>query len=263
MVSLFELGETALAQNFRLVHLEKVSSTNDEALKHGLAGEAGRLWVVADEQVGGRGRLGRVWSSPTGNLYASVLLIDPALPLHLPELGFVAGVAAAEAVGALVGDNPRLGIKWPNDLLFDGAKLAGILLETTVRPDGKRICVIGIGVNCDSNPLDTPYPATALAKIPSIGGEGSEPRAVTMFRHLSSCFAAWLEVWAEGKNFAQIRAKWLKYAAHLGQSITIARQNERIEGIFKTIDSQGRLILAGPQGEKVIEAGDVFLNAPP
>jgi len=228
-----------------------------------LAGEAGRLWVVADEQAGGRGRLGRVWSSPPGNLYASVLLIDPAPPLHLPQLGFVAGIALAKAARALVGDNPQLGIKWPNDLLFAGAKLAGILLETTVRPDGKRICVIGIGVNCDSHPIDTPYPATALAKLPVIEVEGSQLRAERMFWHLSSCFAAWLEVWAEGENFAQIREEWLKYAAHLGQSITIARQNDRIDGIFKTIDSQGRLILAGPQGEKVIEAGDVFLNAPP
>ncbi|ACB95995.1 biotin--[acetyl-CoA-carboxylase] ligase [Beijerinckia indica] len=257
------MDEQAVARAFRLAHFEKLGSTNDEALARARAGDPGRLWIVADEQSGGRGRLGRTWSSPAGNLYASLLLLDPAPPLHLSELGFVAGVALAESVRALVDADPRLGIKWPNDLLFAEAKLGGILLESTPLPGGGRACVIGIGVNCRSHPDNTPYPATALVKIGDAALAEKPIGPEHVFRALSASLARWLEVWAGGKEFGQIRVEWLKYAAHIGRTIQIVRPNGRIEGIFKSIDAQGRLILTGPQGEKVIEAGDVFLNAPP
>src|SRR5947209_14909108 len=112
------------------------------------AGDPGRLWLVAREQKQGRGRRGRSWSSPPGNLYASVLLSDAAPSQHLPELGFVASLALLNTMRAILGEDPRLGLKWPNDILFDGAKLSGILLESSLLPSGATACVAGFGVNC-------------------------------------------------------------------------------------------------------------------
>lgn len=238
-------------------HVQLVS-TNDEAMACGRRGDPGRLWIIADAQSGGRGRKGRVWSSPPGNLYASLLLIDPAPPRRAPELGFVASVALAHALRDVLAGDARLAIKWPNDILFDGAKLAGILLESAAAPDGRLACVAGMGVNCARHPDDTLYPATNLA---AIAGRPVAPQAV--FEGLSAAMAHWLDVWAEGAGFAAIRAEWLSLAAGLGARISVARPSETLEGVFETIDATGRLILERASGQVAVEAGDVFLSARP
>src|SRR5690606_32841616 len=126
------------------------------------AGDPGRLWVVAREQRAGRGRHGRQWSSPPGNLYASVLLVDPCEARVAPQLGFVAGLALHEAVESVIGiPAPRLALKWPNDLLLDGAKVSGMLLEGH-RIGSSLAIVIGIGINVGAQPEKAPYPVTAL-----------------------------------------------------------------------------------------------------
>ena len=116
------------------------------------SGDPGRLWIVASTQTKGRGRHGRVWSSPPGNLHASLLLIDPAPRHKVAELGFAVGVAALLGLREILTKDQSLAIKWPNDLLYGGAKLAGILLESAVLPDGRLACVAGIGVNCGWHP---------------------------------------------------------------------------------------------------------------
>lgn len=221
-------------------------------------GDPGRLWIVADAQSGGRGRNGRVWSSPPGNLYASLLLIDPAPPRRAAELGFVASVALAAALREILSDDCRLAIKWPNDILYDGAKLGGLLLESASLPDGRLACVAGIGVNCRSHPADTLYEATDLA---AITGRPIAPEFV--FEPLAAALANWLDIWAEGAGFETIRAKWLSLAAGLGGRISVARRSDTIEGLFRTIDASGRLILEQSTGQVVVEAGDVFLLAQP
>ena len=245
------------AKAFRVERLGAVASTNDEAMARARAGDPGGLWIVADEQTGGRGRQGRVWASPPGNLYASLLLIDPAPPGRAPELGFVAGVALCEALRQVLGGDDRLAVKWPNDMLFDGAKLSGMLLEGALLPEGRFACVIGIGVNCASHPATTPYRATHLAEI---GTTLSDPREV--FDRLSAALARWLAVWDAGAGFADVRAKWLKFAAGLGCDIAVATPTQRLEGRFETIDAQGRLVLQTSSGRTTVEAGDVFLAAP-
>ena len=214
--------------------------------------------MIADTQTEGRGRNGRAWSSPRGNLHASLLLIDPAPPRKAAELGFVAGVAAAHAVRDILRGDLRVTIKWPNDVLHDGAKLCGILLESATFPDGRFACVAGVGVNCRFHPEDTPYKTTSLS---AAAGQPVAPARV--FARLSATMTHWLDVWAAGAGFLSIRAEWLSLAAGLGAWISVARPSQTIEGTFQTIDATGRLILAQASGPVAIEAGDVFFAPRP
>jgi BirA family biotin operon repressor/biotin-[acetyl-CoA-carboxylase] ligase len=252
-VALFCLARSAQDQAFRLVHKSELASTNGDALARAKEGDLGHLWVVADTQTAGRGRSGKFWSSPSGNLYASLLLLDPSPPHKAAELGFVAGVAAAHALREILRGDTRIKIKWPNDILHDGAKLCGILLEGTTLPNGRFACVVGIGANCQTHPKNTPYPATDLMAI----GLPATPEAV--FEQLSVSMAHWLDVWASGAGFASIRAEWLCLAAGLGTRIGIALPSHAVEGTFQTIDGTGRLIVVQDAGTvETIDAGDVF-----
>ena len=252
------LADQALKHSFRLVCYEQLGSTNDEAARLAKAGDPGRLWVVADEQTDGRGRHGRHWSSPPGNLYASLLLVEPG-PIHrTPELGFVAGVALARALRELFGGDTRLRIKWPNDILYEGAKLAGVLLESIRLADGRFACIIGCGVNCCSHPEGLALPATDLAAIGMPLGGPAEVLA-----RISAEFVPWLDSWLNSLDFEPIRAEWLSLAAGIGTNIRISNPARIAEGLFRTIDSQGRLILATQTGDIAIEAGEVFLSAQP
>ena len=144
-----QLDPRASAAGVRLIAHEVLISTNVEALALARKGERGPLWVTAQRQTGGRGRRGRTWVSEPGNLHASLLLTDPAPAEHWPELAFVAALAVHDAVAEVAPAlRPQLAIKWPNDLLLDGKKFAGILIEGEGgRGDGGAVAV-GIGVNC-------------------------------------------------------------------------------------------------------------------
>jgi len=254
----FRLSEKALAQGYRLSVHAQLGSTNDEALACARAGDAGNLWVVAKVQTLGRGRQGRLWSSPPGNLYASLLLLDPAASPRAPELGFVVGVAVAHALRPLVANDPRLRIKWPNDIVFDGAKLAGILLESVRLNDGRLACVSGIGVNCASSPRDLPYRTAALSDIVSMPVTPAD-----VLSGLSAELTLWLEVWSSGAGFAKIRSEWLSLAGGIGTPVRVATPTRTLEGVFRTIDETGRLLLESQEGMVAIEAGDVFFAERP
>ena len=158
-----QLDPRASAAGVRLIAHEVLVSTNAEALALAGRGERGPLWVTAGRQTGGRGRRGRTWVSERGNLFASLLLTDTAPPEHWPELAFVAALAIHDAVAEVAPAlRPQLFIKWPNDLLLDGKKFSGILIEGEGGSSGGAV-VVGIGVNCVSHPADTDYPATDLA----------------------------------------------------------------------------------------------------
>ena len=165
------LHPSASATGASLISHDTLGSTNAEALALARAGERGPLWVTAARQTAGRGRRGNVWTSEPGNLYASLLLSDAAPAAHLPELCFVVALAVRDAVCAVAPPlASKLKLKWPNDLLLDGAKLAGILIEAE-SVGGASATVAGIGVNCAHYPRDTGYPATAS------GGSWSLDRA--------------------------------------------------------------------------------------
>jgi BirA family biotin operon repressor/biotin-[acetyl-CoA-carboxylase] ligase len=249
-----KLAEAAAAKEFRLLSFDSLGSTNDEAMQRARAGDPGRLWIVARQQSGGRGRQGRPWVSPPGNLHASLLLVDPAPPAVAPQLGFVAGVALAQAIRGLLGGDRRLALKWPNDLLHDGAKLSGLLLEAAVLPDGRFACIIGCGVNCRSHPDGLAYPATDLASI------GSPCGPADVFVELSRGLAHWLDRWQAGQGFPTIRDAWLREALPPGSPLRVVSNGHSIEGHFRTLDPAGRLVLDTGSGATAIEAGDVFLQ---
>jgi len=244
--------ERALEGGWRLEHFATIGSTNDEARQRALAGDPGRLWIVADEQTKGRGRLGRIWTSPPGNLHASALLIDPAPIAQASEIGFVAGLALHRAVADLGARNFFL--KWPNDLIWRGAKVAGLLAEGATLPGGGFACVMGIGVNCSVAPEGAPYPTAALSSV-----LGRPVAPVELFERLARRFAEALAVWRAGEGFAEIRAAWLEVAAGVGAPIRISGGDGGREGIFEALDSRGRLLLRRAGRLEIVEAGDVKL----
>ena len=241
--------------SFRHLAFDTLGSTNDESMTRLRAGDPGGLVVTARSQTGGRGRQGRVWTSPPGNLYASLALLDPAPMAAAPQLGFVAGVALATALRARLGGDARLQIKWPNDMVFEGAKLAGILLESAQLPGGHLACVIGFGVNCRSHPDGLPYPATDLR---AACDTAADPEAV--LANLLPEITRQLAIWNGGAGFAAIRAAWLERAAGLGARISVALPRGATQaGIFRGLDDAGRLLLDTDHGRVSVDAGDVFL----
>jgi BirA family biotin operon repressor/biotin-[acetyl-CoA-carboxylase] ligase len=247
------LDPRASAAGVRLVAHEVLGSTNSEALSLARQGERGPLWVAAARQTAGRGRRGRAWISEPGNLYASLLLTDPAPAERWPQLSFVAALAVYDAVIAVASAfAPRLAIKWPNDLLLDGAKFAGVLIEGS-DAGGTGVVAVGIGVNCASHPAETDYPATDLA--------GVSP--AVLFRALSATMAARLAQWDEGRGFAATRADWLARAAGRGAEVRVRLPDRELAGRFEALDETGALKLRMADGHvTTIAAGDVFLREP-
>jgi BirA family biotin operon repressor/biotin-[acetyl-CoA-carboxylase] ligase len=248
----FQIDPKPLFAGWRVARFNRVGSTNDEARRFVLAGDAGRLWVVAEEQTHGRGRKGRFWSSPPGNLYASALVVDPCPPAQASQIGFVAGVALAQAVEDLGGIG--FGLKWPNDLMWRGAKVAGLLAEGVTTPERRLACVVGIGVNCANAPVGLDYPAVALS-----AALAQAVSTDTLFLRLATRFHEALGLWARGAGFAAIRALWLANAAGLGGPIRVADPRGAREGAFEGLDEGGRLLLRTPTGVETIEAADLYL----
>jgi BirA family biotin operon repressor/biotin-[acetyl-CoA-carboxylase] ligase len=220
----------------------ETGSTNDEVAALAEGGAPEGLWVRAERQTGGRGRQGRDWQSPPGNLYASTLVRlqpgDP--PAH--TLALVAAVALHELVSPSC---PWARIKWPNDLLVDGAKLAGILLERS----GDAV-VIGIGVNLAHHPEDIGRPATSIAALTR-----TPPNPAIFVETLAESFGRWLARW-RSEGLGLIRSRWLAAAHPVGTALSTIEG----EGLFEGLTEDGALRLRLADGTvRVIHAGDVFL----
>jgi BirA family transcriptional regulator, biotin operon repressor / biotin---[acetyl-CoA-carboxylase] ligase len=235
----------------RHISYDTLGSTNAEALARARAGERGPLWVTACTQSAGRGRRGSTWVSDAGNLYATLLLTEPSPPAAAAQLSFVAALALHDAVAECAPQlGPLLRLKWPNDLLLGGAKLAGILIEGEGEPVFS--VVIGIGVNCAMHPAGTPYPATDLAAA------GALVTPDEVFAALSAAMARRLTQWGSGEGFAAIRTDWLKRAAGLGEAIRVRLPEREFSGRFEGLDHAGRLLVADAGGVTVVTAGEVF-----
>src|SRR5215468_3520615 len=245
-----KLEPRATAAGVRLVAHEVLGSTNAEALSLTRQGERGPLWVTADRQSAGRGRRGRAWISPPGNLYASLLLTGPAAAEHWPQLSFVAALAIHDAVVEVADLKPQLAIKWPNDLLLAGAKFAGILIEG--EGDVNAVAV-GIGVNCASHPADTDFPATDLTAA------GAAVSPATLFSALSIKMLGRIAQWNGGEGFSTIRADWLARASGIGEDVRVRLAERELVGRFEALDEAGALVLRSADGNSTtITAGDVF-----
>jgi BirA family biotin operon repressor/biotin-[acetyl-CoA-carboxylase] ligase len=158
--------------------------------------------------------------------------------------------------GSAAEGRSRFALKWPNDVLADGGKLAGILLESTLLPDGRQAVVIGIGVNVVSHPDDLPYPAVSLAEL------GAKCDAETLFLALSDAWLGNFALWNGGRGLASIRDRWLRHAAGLGAEIAVQVEGRAVRGRFETIDDACRLVIQGDDGTRTtIAAGDVHFGA--
>jgi BirA family transcriptional regulator, biotin operon repressor / biotin---[acetyl-CoA-carboxylase] ligase len=247
------LDPRASAAGVRVISHELLPSTNAEALVLARNGERGPLWITAARQNAGRGRRGRSWVSTEGNLFATLLLTDPASPRHWPELAFVAALAVDDAVAEVAPSlESRLAIKWPNDLLLDDAKFGGVLIEA--ESIEAPAVAVGVGVNCASHPAETDFPATDLAAADAT----VSPAA--LFAMLSAKMLGRLAQWNRGEHFAAIRADWLVRAAGLGRTIRLRQTADgELVGLFEGIDEAGRLVLLLPGGcRRRLAAGDVM-----
>lgn len=231
-----------LPPSHRLIHFDDIDSTNAEAHRLAARGERGPLWIWADKQSQGRGRLGRTWVSEPGNLYVTHLFSTNADPAIAAQIAFVASLAVHDMALAL-GGSGDLSLKWPNDVLKSGAKFCGILPELL----GHGLIALGMGINLKHCPAGMPYPVTTLGPI--------EPK--TALERLSLAFAPRLEDWDDGKGFERIRRAWLFSAAGLGQPAVAGG----LTGIFTGLAEDGAMLLTTEDGKtRHIHAGEVQLT---
>ena len=235
--------------------METVDSTNAEARRRAKAGEPGPLWIWSTRQSQGRGRGGREWISRPGNLFASLLIGVNAPQRVAGQIALLAGIVAYDTIAKLIAYEGRseLLLKWPNDILLAGEKLAGVLLEnvgSTV--ENRSVVVIGTGINLASHPEDLPQPAISLGAydIMVTPAEALEVLAATTHE--------WLARWGEGSCFPTIRRAWLDRAGPAGRPLRVKVEGEETEGVYGGLDADGALRLMTPEGEYRIAAGDVF-----
>jgi BirA family transcriptional regulator, biotin operon repressor / biotin---[acetyl-CoA-carboxylase] ligase len=242
-----------LPDGYRLVSRDTVGSTNDEATRLARSGAEQGTLVWALEQTAGRGRRGREWVSPRGNLYASLVLRPVCQLEHAAQLGFVAALAVGDALAALVPGLREPALKWPNDVLVGGRKIAGVLLESEIGENARlAFLIVGVGINLVSAPTDAEFPAT------SILGEGHRPpEPVAMLDSFVPHFDSWARCWRV-EGFAPVRSAWRARARGLGEPIRVRLETMTLHGRFADIDHQGALLLDTPDGRRRISAGDVF-----
>ena len=248
------LSPADLPEGCKLVELDEVDGTNAEAMRRVLAGERGPLWVTAQRQTAGRGRSGRAWSSPPGNLFASFVTALDCPPAAAGQLSLVAGIAVIDAIRR-AGDIPGLRLKWPNDILVGTAKTGGILVESTSRPPQPGpIAVIGVGLNLVASPDDLGRAATFLADH----ALELSPREALCF--LAQTMSDWIEIWNNGEGFAPVRAAWLARAGSLGEALTVNTAGGPVTGSFAGIDDDGALLINDADGRQLsFTFGDVSL----
>ncbi len=233
---------------FDVRHYDSIGSTNDEALRLAREGAAHGTVVHADQQTAGRGRLSRRWLSPPGNLYLSVVL-RPNLPAaRTVELGFVAALAAADAIDALLPRQVRTMLKWPNDVLVHDGKIAGILLEHV-----DDVLILGIGLNVLQAPSGVSYQVSTIVGCGGLATvDGTRTRLLT-------ALAEWYGIWQQD-GFAAIRASWLARAHPTGSTLGVRVGQRFVTGDFAGIDADGALLLDTPEGRTRIVAGDVQIE---
>lgn len=248
--------EPRLPPAYRLVALEEVDSTNAEAKRRAEAGAEDGTLIWAERQTGGYGRQGRNWASAAGNLFVSVIVRPDCRLSQAAQLSFVTAVALGEAFGTVGPALIEVTFKWPNDVLLNDRKAAGILLESKAAPDQSlEWLVIGVGANITSFPSDTRLPATSLHF------EGCPPSvsAVDLLEAFARHLLSWVNVWLDD-GFAPVREAWLRHAQALKQEIEVRLPNETLTGTFTDLDEDGTLVLTLADGTtRHITAGDVYL----
>ncbi len=233
-------------------------STNAEGLR--LAPTlSGPLWLLTHRQTSGRGRRGRGWVMPEGN-FAATLVTRPKGGIGIAaQLSFVAALALHDALAQACGPTVAIAIKWPNDVLVNGGKVAGILLESSGNGGGDPAVAVGIGVNLAAAPAPDVVEPGAVLPVSVFGESGYLVTPEDFLDLLAPAFAGWQER-LETYGFAPIRNAWLERAARLGEVIVARTGTIERQGVFEGIDESGALLLATPQGRVAIPAADVFFQ---
>lgn len=239
----------------KILCLSETPSTNSAAFRMAEEGAPEGTVVMADAQTGGKGRLGRTWASPGGvNLYCSIVLRPPIQPMAASQLTFLSVVAVARAIESLTPLSPR--IKWPNDILVDGKKVAGLLNEMSAETDKVNFVVLGIGVNlnmtADQFPEDLRNPATSL--FLETGNKVSRADfARNMLQELDDIYGEFLR-----EGYGPVRREWLLRSRLAGERVSVTDNNRVISGRVTGIDEYGALLLEGDDGAGIqVLAGDV------
>ncbi|MGR3660114.1 MAG: biotin--[acetyl-CoA-carboxylase] ligase [Paracoccaceae bacterium] len=232
--------------------LSETDSTNAEATRIAPS-LSGPTWILAIKQTAGRGRRGRAWVDPIGNFAATLVMRPTETPDKIALRSFTASLALYDTFVALTGRPAGFALKWPNDVLLNGGKIAGILLENLASSH----LAIGIGVNLKQAPSPAEIDAKAVAPVSLLSETGADISPEDFLDTLAPKYAHW-EHQLITYGFAPIREAWLSRAARLGQPITARTTKTEITGTFETIDATGQLVLSTAKGRQTIPAADIF-----
>jgi BirA family transcriptional regulator, biotin operon repressor / biotin---[acetyl-CoA-carboxylase] ligase len=234
-----------LGSGHRVIRHGRIDSTNAEARRLAEEDERGPVWIVADEQTAGRGRLGRSWVSEPGNFYGTFLFSVGVQPAIVSQIGFVAALSVRDAAAELRPD-ARFQLKWPNDVLMNGAKVSGLLSEIVAH--SPTMLALGCGINLAHAPEGLSYPVAKL---------GAQVEPDDMLPRLDNVLARWLSLWEEGRGFATIRNAWLQHAHTLGSRVSV----NGVEGVFEGLAEDGGMSLKLDNGsQSIVHAGDVRMG---
>ena len=228
-----------------IIELNEIDSTNDELRRLAEKGAKHFTVVTAKKQTRGKGRYSRMWESPDGNLFLSILIRKPDMETA-HQLSFVSAMAVLETVQTLL-SNHEISVKWPNDVLVNGKKIAGILLESSTSHNKIDYIIIGFGVNVKKSP---DY-ATNMRELGYKGSFGQVKD--TLIKEFKKFYEMW-----QDENFGRISELWLRNAAYLGEKITVNLPDSSLTGIFRGLTATGELRLETVDGEKIISSGDVY-----
>lgn len=238
--------------------LARTDSTNAEALRLA-AVLRGPAWIMTHQQLAGRGRRGREWVMPAGNFAGTLFLRPEGGPATAAQLSFVAALAVGDALADACGPAARLTIKWPNDVLLNSGKVAGILLESAGQGRDVTALAVGIGVNLAAAPDAGQVEPGAVVPVSVRSETGLTITPEAFLDLLAPAFAGW-QAQLDSHGFAPIRTAWLARAARLGQTILARTGRTEARGIFEGIDETGALILNTPAGRQYLPAADVFFG---
>ena len=243
-------------EGYDRIILDEVDSTNAEAARRA-PDLPGPTWILAESQTASRGRRGRPWAMPPGNFAATLLMRPVELPETVALRSFVAALALFDALVALTGRAEPFALKWPNDVLLNGGKLAGILLESLGQGREVQHLAIGVGVNLAEAPDPGALGPDSARPVALAAETGVQVAPMEFLRALAAAYAN-CERQFTTYGFAPIREAWLARAARLGQQITARTSTEEVTGRFDTVDITGALVLTTSKGRRAIPAADVY-----
>ncbi len=246
---------THTVENYHLLTYDTVDSTNEEAKRLALSGGQHGAVCWAKKQTHGKGRLNRQWVSEEGNLYCSFLLKPKHLVADFAQIPFVAALAVARAINPVFEEKATIALKWPNDILLNGKKLGGILVETVDAQSSSPWVIVGIGLNIEHFPKDTSLPATSLkdAGVEIIS-------AKIILSRIMNCFFPLMDEW-EDKGFDSIKEEWERYAAYVDEKVSFTQNDSISEGTFIGINEDGECIIEDSNNQRhTFQAGDLTLR---